>query len=260
MFIWELMLNQTTQMTTFLTLVRYKKRHIYFALCAMALHRIPLFINRLISFHKTLGCGQGDTFSQHADWQQYGLLAVTKEDFSDADLKSMKIEEIQKKVYGGFVTKWWRFFGCETYTIMLQPIEGHGLWDGKTAFGDLPPKSDYAGPLGVLTRATIRQKKSKRFWEHVEAVSDQMRQSPGYLFSIGVGETPWLRQATFSVWNSKEEMKAFAYRSVHHADVIVKTRKEQWYKEDMFVRFRILARWGTLRNTDPLAILFASPA
>jgi hypothetical protein len=244
-------------MTAFLTLVRYKKRHIYFALCAMALHRIPLWRNPLISFHKTLGCGKGDTFSQNADWQQYGLLAVTDEDFSNTDLKAFSAEEIQKKVYGSFVTKWWRFFGCESYTIMLQPIEGHGLWDGKTAFGELPPKSDYSGPLGVLTRATIHQRKSKRFWEHVEAVSEQMRQSPGYLFSIGVGETPWLRQATFSVWNSKEEMKSFAYRSVHHADVIVKTRKEQWYKEDMFVRFRILSRWGTLRGRDPLNMLFA---
>jgi len=246
-------------MTAFLTLVRYKKRHIYFALCAMALHRIPLWRNPLISFHKTLGCGQGDTFSRKADWQQYGLLAVSKEDFSDTDLKTMSTEQIQQKVYGSFVTGWWRFFGCETYTIMLQPIEGHGLWDGKTAFGDLPPKSDYSGPLGVLTRATINQSKSNRFWEHVEAVSDQMRKSPGYLFSVGVGETPWLRQATFSVWKSKEEMKSFAYRSVHHADVIVKTRKEQWYKEDMFVRFRILARWGALRGRDPLAMLFASP-
>jgi len=246
-------------MTAFLTLVRYKKRHIYFALCAMALHRIPLWRNPRVSFHKTLGCGQGDTFSRQADWQQYGLLAVSGEDFSKTDLKNLPAQEVHKRVYGNFVAGWWRFFGCETYTIMLQPIEGHGYWDGKTAFGQLPPKTDYDGPVGVLTRATIFQQKSKRFWEHVEAVSEQMRQSPGYLFSVGVGETPWLRQATFSVWRSKESMKTFAYRSVHHADVIAKTRKEKWYKEDMFVRFRILSRWGSLKGNDPLAMLFASP-
>jgi hypothetical protein len=42
-----------------LTIIRYKKRFIYFALMAMAIHRLPLLLNKKIKFHKTLGCGQG---------------------------------------------------------------------------------------------------------------------------------------------------------------------------------------------------------
>ena len=240
-------------MYAFLTLVRYKRRYIYFALTAMALHRIPLILNRKIKFHKALGCGMGDTFSKKADWQQYGLLAVVDET-TGKNAIPLEVGALRRRIYGRFITGWWRFFGCELFTLSLEPIEGHGLWDGKEAFGSLPTKSDYEGRIGILTRATINGSKSGRFWEHVEAVSNDMRKADGYLFSVGVGETPFLRQATFSVWESKAKMKAFAYGMHHHVDVIQKTRKEAWYKEDMFVRFRIERADGTISGRKPLNV------
>lgn len=238
-------------MTAFLTFARYKKRHIYFALTAMALHRIPLILSRKVKFHKALGCGQGDTFSKKADWQQYGLLAIV-EDSLVINEPTLAIQQLRKKIYGRFVTAWWKFFGCELYTLVLKPIEGHGSWDGEKPFGELPVKTDYEGQIAVLTRATIHGSKRKRFWEHVEGASNDMRKADGYIFSIGVGETPFLKQATFSVWESKAKMKQFAYGMSHHVDVIQKTRKESWYKEDMFVRFRIERAEGTIRGRQPL--------
>jgi hypothetical protein len=238
-------------MTAYLTFVRYKKRYIYFALTAMAIHRIPLIFSPKIKFHKTLGCGQGDTFSQQADWQQYGLLAIVEEDYNKSETES-PIQELRKKIYGSLITCWWRLFGCELCTLVLQPIEGHGSWDGKKAFGELPLKTDYEGQIAILTRATIHGSKRKRFWEHVEGASNDMRKADGYIFSIGVGETPFLKQATFSIWESKAKMKQFAYGMPHHVDVIQKTRKESWYKEDMFVRFRIERAEGTIRGRQLL--------
>lgn len=236
-----------------LTLIRYRRRWIYFALTAMALHRIPLLLNRRVAFHKTLGCGQGGTFSRQPDWQQYGLLVALRSTDATELLNEKDHRQRLRRIYGGLITGWWRFFGCETYCLLLRPIEGHGTWDGKQAFGALPTKSNYEGQIGILTRATLYRNKQSRFWEHVQAVSDQMRQAPGYQFSVGIGETPWLRQATFSVWSSKEAMKQFAYRSHQHADVIRKTRQENWYSEDMFVRFEILDHTGSLQGVDPLA-------
>lgn len=241
-------------MYAFLTLVRYKKKwQVYFALSAMAIHRLPLLFNRNILFHKTLGCGQGGTFSRTPDWQQYGLLVVRKQADVDKWIQQDNYDSLLRRIYGRFITGWWKFFGCETMTIQLEPIEGHGTWDGKQAFGELPPKSGYEGPIGILTRATIRFSKRNRFWQHVEAVAEDMRSADGFWFSVGIGESPLLRQATFSVWESKEKMKRFAYKMHNHAEVVQKTRKENWYSEDMFVRFKPMATWGTLQGENPLA-------
>ena len=238
-------------MTAFLTLIRYKRRYIYFALVAMDIHRIPLIFNPKIKFHKTLGCGKGDSFSEQADWQQYGLLAVVEQS-DEKIVLGLPIDKLRNKIYGRLITAWWKCFGCELCTIALKPIEAHGSWDGKKAFGLLPVKTDYEGQIAVLTRATIHRSKRKRFWEHVEDASNDMRKADGYIFSIGIGETPFLKQATFSVWESKAKMKQFAYSMPHHVDVIQKTRKEAWYKEDMFVRFQILRSEGTIKGRQPL--------
>ncbi len=67
-----------------------------------------------------------------------------------------------------------------------------------------------------------------------------MASAPGFQTSFGIGEVPWIKQATFSIWSSKADMKAFAYQMHEHATVIAKTRKEKWYSEDLFMRFKPL--------------------
>jgi hypothetical protein len=74
----------------------------------------------------------------------------------------------------------------------------------------------------------------------------------GLITSLGIGEVPWIKQATFSIWENREQMKQFAYQMQQHAEVIGKTRRENWYSEDMFVRFRILSSTGSLHENDPL--------
>ena len=136
--------------------------------------------------------------------------------------------------------------------MILDPIEGHGTWDGKEVFGSLPKQTEYEGLVAVLTRATIRLNKLKSFWKNVNSVATRMNDAPGFITSIGIGEVPWIKQATFSIWQSKEHMKQFAYKMHEHAEVIRKTKKENWYSEDMFVRFKPLASFGTLRGINPL--------
>ena len=134
--------------------------------------------------------------------------------------------------------------------FLLQPIEGHGSWDGKKVFGDLSKRTEDTGSIAVLTRATIRINRLKNFWKNVDAVSGIMPSAPGFILSYGIGELPWIKQATFSIWQNKESMKAFAYSMQQHADVIKKTRKEKWYKEEMFVRFKILSVKGFDKNPE----------
>ena len=46
-------------------------------------------------------------------------------------------------------------------------------------------------------------------------------------------------------------MKAFAYTMKEHREVIQKTRKENWYSEDMFTRFKIIKSDGMIDGKNP---------
>jgi hypothetical protein len=92
----------------------------------------------------------------------------------------------------------------------------------------------------VLTRATIRLNKLKYFWQNVAPVANAMSTAEGFITSYGVGEIPWIKQATFSIWENKKAMQNFAYGMKVHAEVIKKTKKQNWYSEEMFTRFRVM--------------------
>lgn len=226
-------------MISTLTIVRYPRYLGWAGFLSMALFRIPLLFNRNISFWKLLGCGKNGTFDKTPDLRQWGVWRVWKTNppsNNDSD----------------FICQWWKFFGCEIWCLTLQAIEGHGTWDGKKCFGELPKQTAYEGKIAVLTRATIRFSKLGQFWKNVDGVANIMRTSNGFITSLGIGELPWIKQATFSVWESKEAMKQFAYNMREHAEVIRKTRQENWYSEDMFVRFIILHSEGSLHGVNPL--------
>lgn len=232
-----------------LTITRYKKRYIPFAIFAMAIHHIPLWLNKEITFYKLLGCGKNGTFDKNPDWQQWGILTVRDNELSNKEMKELKY---LKYFLGEFIAGWMEFFKTESWTIFLEPIEGHGKWDGKEPFGKYAKNNPYNGPVAVLTRASIRLIKLNAFWSNVGKVAVQMTGAKGFITSIGIGEMPYIKQATFSIWENKDDMKNFAYQLREHQEVIIKTRKENWYSEDMFTRFKPLGAFGTIKGIDPL--------
>ncbi|MBN8858394.1 MAG: DUF3291 domain-containing protein [Sphingobacteriales bacterium] len=225
-----------------ITIIKYPKQYIFFALLAMAIHRLPLLVNRGIYFWKLLGCGKGGGFSRQPDWRQWAVLTSGDQ----IDFSKISHEQLLKKLYGNFIAGWYRFFRCGVSTILLEPVSGHGCWDGKQPFGSLAPGAVPVAPVAVLTRATIRAGKIKRFWEHMDEVSHQLHRVPGLISSLSIGEIPFLKQATFSIWNSSEDMHAFAYGTVRHINVVQKTREEKWYTEELFVRFKVLVEYRSV--------------
>jgi hypothetical protein len=224
-------------MLTRLTIVRYPPWLGWAGFLSMAVFRFPLWLRNDITFWKLMGCGRNGSFDKTPDWRQWALLEVLPDQLTPTS---------------GFLNRWWHFFRCEKWELWLQPIEGHGLWDGKEVFGSLPKQTDYAGQIAVLTRATIRISQLSRFWEHVDAVAQRMSTAKGFITSVGIGEVPWIKQATFSIWESKEDMRSFAYRLQEHAQVVRKTKQEKWYSEELFVRFQIIDSKGSLRGNDPI--------
>jgi hypothetical protein len=226
-----------------LAIVRYPKWLAWAGFLSMAIFRLPLWWQRDNHFWKLMGCGKNGTFSKTPDWRQWAVMVV----YNPQVAQHFSLPK--------FLPAYWKLFKAEVGIIHMQAMEGHGTWDGKLAFGPLPKQSDYQGMIGVLTRAAIRTKKLHRFWQHVDAVAQSMVKADGFLLSVGIGEVPWIKQATFSIWQSKQQMKTFAYSMAEHKEVVQKTRKEDWYSEDMFVRFKIISCTGTVNGGFPLPTL-----
>jgi len=222
-----------------LTIVRYKKWQTFFALLAMAMHRMPMSLQKGCTFWKLLGTGRNGQMSLKPDWQQWGVLAVWE---SEDDFNAF---------YNySFIASWWKFFGVEQWTILCEPLQSHGKWHGKEPFGSAVMKG-YEGAIVVLTRANVRYSKFRQFWSSVKAVQGQLYVAQGFVMSVGIGELYSL-PATFSIWDNMDNMKAYAYAGGEHADVIKRARNDDWMSEELFTRFKPLKSFGTINGQNPL--------
>ena len=139
-----------------LSIIKYPTRYIPFAFLAMAILRFPLSLHKNISFYKLMGTGKNGTFDKTPDLNQWAIMTAHHNNIEDATVE---------KMYGKLISKWFYFFKCTIVTYILEPIEGHGTWDGKKPFGNLASKSDYEGKIAVITRATIKLNKLKYYWK-----------------------------------------------------------------------------------------------
>ncbi len=202
----------------------------------MALFHFPLFLNSKLRFYKLMGCGKNGTFDIVPDLRQWTIMVF----YEGAQYDHLTTEEIERNLLGPFVYHWWKWLGVKKKSFLLEPIAGHGSWDGRSFSARKKDGIQAGEKLGVLTRATIRWSKLGRFWGRVEEVAEDMGAQKGFIYSVGIGEVPFVKQATFSIWESMEDMKAFAYQRLAHKEVIKRTRDENWYAEEMFLRFRLI--------------------
>ena len=217
------------------TVAKYSGRNILFGFFSMAIFRFLLFFNKSgIVFSKLMGSGKNGTFDIEPDLEQWAYLWVWENESTYNDF-----------VKNSLVSKYIQKFAFENFTLFLQPIQSHGFWDKKKPFeNDKENEFKENEPIVVLTRASIRPHKAADFWRNVPAIAQNFAQNEGFLYSIGVGEIPFFKQATLSVWQTEKLMKEFAYRRIEHSEVIKKTRSQQWYSEELFARFRLVGYTG----------------
>jgi heme-degrading monooxygenase HmoA len=194
-----------------------------------------------LRFFQLLGSGAANGFGFLPNLDRYGFMAV----WESAAAATAFFEAHPL---------WAEYARCshETWTAELAPLRSHGRWNGLNPFEYEAEKASETGPVAVLTRASIRLRRAPRFWRYVEPTSRALAEVPGVQLAIGLGELPLVRQATFSVWDSAEAMQQYAYRDVRHREVIQLTRRENWYSEELFARFRVLGSRGTVDGRNPL--------
>ncbi|PSR53125.1 spheroidene monooxygenase [Adhaeribacter arboris] len=226
---------------TTLTLFGLKPNRIRWGLAQMGTS--PPLLQKVVGlqFFKLLGSGKGRVFSLKPDFNRYGLFATWQ---TEADANAFFSHSGVMKMY---------YENCqEVWTIKLLPYKAHGLWDGQNPLPGLTTEPSSEQPIAVLTRAAINWRSLPAFWKNGTLTSQALESAPGVLASIGLGELPFVRQATFSIWSSQEQMRNYAYQNQAHRAVVQRTRAEKWYKEELFARFQVLSTQGTWQGKNPV--------
>jgi len=139
----------------------------------------------------------------------------------------------------------------ETYTLYMKNIASVGTWIGKAPF-EKGTDLDSNLPIAIITRATIKWHWLLRFWKYVPTSQEPLDGNKGLIYTKGIGEVPVVQMATFSLWKNFDAVKEFAYNSKQHKEAIRKTRKNEWYKEELFSRFHPYKSLGSWEENDQL--------
>lgn len=233
--------QQPAARLTTLTLFGISKGNVRWGLAQMGtsgpqLDKVPGLL-----FYKLLGSGQGRSFSLKPNFRRYGLICTwATEATADNFLQN-----------SAFIAAY-RQHTDEIWTVKLLPYQSHGLWDKQEPFAPTLSEKYTGGPIAVLTRASVNWWRLPAFSRFGMRTSKSLDAAEGLYCSIGLGELPFVRQATFSLWESAEAMKRFAYKDPQHQEVMRRTRAENWYSEELFARFKPVSSTGTWNGVDPL--------
>lgn len=182
-----------------------------------------------ILFFKLLGTGAGDGFSLLPDFSTYSILCVWENE-SDA------LHFVHSSDHAQLISQ----KACSRKDFFLKTIKSHGKWDGKAPFTPSSDDVSRDSKIGILTRANLNSSRLLEFWKSVPKASRAIKNAKGVEWFKGIGEWPLIQQATFSVWDSIGSVKKFAYDKGPHSEIVRKTKKRNWYKEDLFARFEII--------------------
>ena len=196
----------------------------------------PLKLRSLnqLRFSKVLGSGFDGGFGLRPSASRQGLFAV----FSS-------LRAADEFVADSDVMHGYREHSSECCVLKLRVWSCRGSWDGQTLAPSIAPPD--GGPVAALTRASIALRKAPAFWRHAPASQTALEAAPGCQLAVGLGEAPFLRQATFTLWESVAAMDAYA-RSGPHLEAIKAAAKEQYFTESMFARFVTLSVQGTWKG------------
>ena len=207
--------------------------NIPFALFRMAIDRTLLRRTNGVTFAKMLGCGKGETFTPtDADPSRWGCLVVIPEN-QLAGLDSSS------------TIRAWRKSCVSEFRVVLDPIAATGMWSKHKPF-EPSASANYDGQVVAITRARIKASQTMRFFKSVPPVTASLHSSPGLISTIGIGEAPIGLQGTFSLWESMQAIKDFAYRGAAHRQAIAQTNEFDWYAEELFARFAVREIRGTI--------------
>jgi spheroidene monooxygenase len=196
-----------------------------------------------IGVWKLCGSGTGQGFTPRPNTAVWAILATWD-----------GIARAREQTARGAVFADWRARAAEAWTVFLAPFSSRGRWAGAEPFRPVPAAAGHpqAGPLAVLTRASLRPAILHKFWGRVPSIEAAIAADRNVIFKIGLGEVPWLHQITFSIWPDAAAMAAFARADGPHARAIRAVRAGGWFREELYARFAVLGAAGSWEGACPL--------
>ena len=218
---------------TTLTLFTFKKNKFW------AFKQIGIAASKLKSveglrFYKFLGTGVGNGFSLTPDFSTYAFLGV----WDNISQYNSCLNE--HPVFLEYIEK-----ASSQRELVLSPVNSHGKWSGSNPFKTQEESKanfkDSNLKAVVITRATLRWNRLLSFWKAVPKASRAIINAQGVSYFKGIGELPFIKQATVSIWESFDAVNTFAYKGKEHATIVKETKQKKWYKEDLFSRFFLIS-------------------
>ena len=207
---------------------------------ALARNRFALRGVDGLEFWRVLGTGKGDDTSPSADLSRTALFLMWRNE--DALQNFLREHSVARQMNE---TE-------EHWHVKLRSVGGMGSWKGRT-IPELLDRGSDDGRIAIITRAHVHTKSWRTFGKAGVPVDQSLKGANGLLRVVGIGEAPVGMLGTFSLWQSTEHMKQWAYGSPQHQEVMRRTRDEGWYGEEMFARFEPYDSIGTWDGTNPLA-------
>ena len=183
-----------------------------------------------LQFCKVLGSGFNGGFSTKPSLTKQGFFCVF-----DSAQNATRFETSS-------ILKAYQDHAHEFFLASVQPYSSRGSWSefAMSCHDTNPPVN---APIASLTRASIRPSKAMQFWAKAKPAEDAINHASGKILTAGVGEAPYFRQATFTIWNDAHSLEQYAQQGAHLA-AIKAAYGQAYFSESMFTRFRVLKAQG----------------
>ena len=231
--------------TVLLLALQYAPRHCPWGWLQLAGRGRSLAGEPGLRFCKVMGSGHGGGFTLRPSASHQGLLCMfDQEDQARAFARSPPVMAMLIRSRSHWMG-------------LMSILSARGSWDGvawRAPSGAPTPGEEpetAAGPVAVLTRASIRPLRAWSFWRHAPAAQMALREAQGCELAMGLGEAPLLRQCTFSLWRDPSALEAYA-RQGAHGQAAMRARSQGFFSESMFVRLRLLDSAGRWPGTETL--------
>jgi len=174
-------------------------------------------------FSKVLGSGYEGGFDLRPSASRQGVFAMFE-----------SLQTAQEFIAESSLVRAYQDRSQEFCWATLKTFSCRGSWDGVHFQTNTEPP--VKGPVAALTRASIKFSKAHAFWRHAPPSQTALEGVEGCQLAVGLGEAPFLRQATFSIWDGVTEMNNYA-RTGAHLEAIQAANRHAYFSESMFARF-----------------------